>query len=299
MERRRGAKNKVISLLFALIFPAGYLLSQVIVSVVMVFCVTMVTFAGGGGLDMAVSGNLTLIATAVSGVLTAVAAVLTIKLSRKSVKTELRVRNPGAVTLLLALVLGVSMNLASSSLISVIPFPDWMVDSYNEEVSNALLEGSSPVLMVCVVGILVPIVEEICLRAMPLRALRRAYPAAVAAIIGGAIFALIHGNPLQIIYVLPVGVILCFVYIWTESVIATIALHIGYNGLSAIMSVLPSGDIDASAALSEDMIGLYVGMAIAFTAITAVLLVIMYRRRVVMVPVWNNFPANSSNNSVQ
>lgn len=296
MERRRGAKNKVISLLFALIFPAGYLLSQVIVSIVVVFCVTMVTFAGGGGLDM---GNLTLIATAVSGVLTAVAAVLTIKLSRKSVKTELRVRNPGAVTLILALVLGVSMNLATSALVSIIPFPDWMVDSYNEEVSAALLEGSSPVLMVCVVGILVPIVEEICLRAMPLRALRRAYPAAVAAVIGGAIFALIHGNPLQIIYVLPVGIILCFVYIWTESVIATIALHIGYNGFSALLNVLPSGDIDASAALSEDMTGLYVGMAIAFTAITAVLVVIMYRRRVVMVPVWNNFPANSSNNSVQ
>lgn len=296
MERRRGAKNKVISLLFALIFPAGYLLSQVIVSIVVVFCVTMVTFAGGGGLDM---GNLTLIATAVSGVLTAVAAVLTIKLSRKSVKTELRVRNPGAVTLILALVLGVSMNLATSALVSIIPFPDWMVDSYNEEVSAALLEGSSPVLMVCVVGILVPIVEEICLRAMPLRALRRAYPAAVAAVIGGAIFALIHGNPLQIIYVLPVGIILCFVYIWTESVIATIALHIGYNGFSALLNVLPSGDIDASAAMTEDMTGLYVGMAIAFTAITAVLVVIMYRRRVVMVPVWNNFPANSSNNSVQ
>lgn len=296
MERRRGAKNKVISLLFALIFPAGYLLSQVIVSIVVVFCVTMVTFAGGGGLDM---GNLTLIATAVSGVLTAVAAVLTIKLSRKSVKTELRVRNPGAVTLILALVLGVSMNLATSALVSIIPFPDWMVDSYNEEVSAALLEGSSSVLMVCVVGVLVPIVEEICLRAMPLRALRRAYPAAVAAVIGGAIFALIHGNPLQIIYVLPVGIILCFVYIWTESVIATIALHIGYNGFSALLNVLPSGDIDASAALSEDMTGLYVGMAIAFTAITAVLVVIMYRRRVVMVPVWNNFPANSSNNSVQ
>lgn len=296
MERRRGAKNKVISLLFALIFPAGYLLSQVIVSIVVVFCVTMVTFAGGGGLDM---GNLTLIATAVSGVLTAVAAVLTIKLSRKSVKTELRVRNPGAVTLILALVLGVSMNLATSALVSIIPFPDWMVDSYNEEVSAALLEGSSPVLMVCVVGVLVPIVEEICLRAMPLRALRRAYPAAVAAVIGGAIFALIHGNPLQIIYVLPVGIILCFVYIWTESVIATIALHIGYNGFSALLNVLPSGDIDASAAMTEDMTGLYVGMAIAFTAITAVLVVIMYRRRVVMVPVWNNFPANSSNNSVQ
>lgn len=296
MERRRGAKNKVISLLFALIFPAGYLLSQVIVSIVVVFCVTMVTFVGGGGLDM---GNLTLIATAVSGVLTAVAAVLTIKLSRKSVKTELRVRNPGAVTLILALVLGVSMNLATSALVSIIPFPDWMVDSYNEEVSAALLEGSSPVLMVCVVGILVPIVEEICLRAMPLRALRRAYPAAVAAVIGGAIFALIHGNPLQIIYVLPVGIILCFVYIWTESVIATIALHIGYNGFSALLNVLPSGDIDASAAMTEDMTGLYVGMAIAFTAITAVLVVIMYRRRVVMVPVWNNFPENSSNNSVQ
>lgn len=297
MERRSGAKNKVISLLLSLIFPAGYLLSQVVVSFIAAFGIAMGSIFGYGGLDIAISGNLTLIITAISGVLAAVAAVLTIKLRRRSVKTELRVRNPGAATLVLALVLGVALNLASSSLISVIPFPDWMVDAYNEQVGEALFVGTSPVLMICVVGVLVPVVEEICLRAMPLRALRRAYPAA-AAVIGGAIFALVHGNPLQMIYVLPVGIIFCFVYIWTESVIATIMMHIGYNGFSAIMTALSPSDIDSSAALSEDMTGMYIGMAIAFTAITAVLVVVMYRRRVVMVPVWNNFPENSSNNSV-
>lgn len=297
MERRSGAKNKVISLLFSLIFPAGYLLSQVIVAFIAAFGIAFGAILSGGGFDVSMPANLTLIITAVSGILTAVAAVLTIKLRRRSVKTELRVRNPGFVTLTLALILGINLNIASSSILAIMPLPDWMVDSYNEQVGSALLYGSSPVLMVLVVGVIVPVVEEICLRAMPLRALRRAYPAAVSALIGGAIFALIHGNPLQILYVLPVGIIFCFVYIWTESVIATIAMHIGYNGFSAIITAFSSSDIDASLGTTENMTGVYIGMAIAFSAITAVLIVMLRRRRVVMVPMWNDFPQDSSNNS--
>lgn len=297
MERRSGAKNKVISLLFSLIFPAGYLLSQVIVAFIAAFGIAFGAILSGGGFEISMPANLTLIVTAVSGILTAVAAVLTIKLRRRSVKFELRLRNPGFVTLVLALILGINLNIASSSILAILPLPEWMVDSYNEQVSSALLYGSSPVLMVLVVGVIVPVVEEICLRAMPLRALRRAYPAAVSAVIGGAIFALIHGNPLQILYVLPVGIIFCFVYVWTESVIATIALHIGYNGFSAVVTALSPSDVDTSAAVTGDMTGLYVGMAIAFTAITAVLIVLIRRRRVVMVPVWNQFPQDSSNNS--
>lgn len=109
---------------------------------------------------------------------------------------------------------------------------------------------------------LAPIVEESLVRGMAYPLLRRHMPPIAAAVITAAGFAALHGNMVQAIATLPLGILLAFVYERTQKLVPVIGLHIGYNMLSVLA---PPGTIDmfASSVLTVILLG-----GLCLTAIT-------------------------------
>ena len=77
--------------------------------------------------------------------------------------------------------------------------------------------------------VIAPVAEEFFFRGFFYRALRTKLSIALAAIVNGAVFGLIHFEGVDTLEILPVlavlGVIFCLVYEWTGSLFAVIALH--------------------------------------------------------------------------
>ncbi len=267
--------SRMIALLLALIFPAVYLVTQVVVAFIVMFAQTFaLSLASGGDMEVlqqqvaqSVSEMMPVIMT-VYCVLTVVSAVLTVKLGHGKIFRDMGFGRPDILALLFALLLGVAMNLVTSFLMELLPIPQGMLDSYNEGVGEVLAD-TSPLMIFCV-ALLVPVTEEIAFRCMPMRSLRRAYPAWAAVLITGVLFALIHMEPLQMLYVLPTGLLLGLVFVWCGAG-ASVAMHIGYNGFSALALLLSSGaETEAAELTGLERLAL-IPMTAVFAAIAALL----------------------------
>ncbi len=267
--------SKIIALLLALIFPAVYLVAEVVVTFVVMFAQTFsLALVNGGDVGAvqaqaveSMSGMLPVIMT-VYCALTIVSALVGVKLCHGKIFRDMGFGRPDILAVILALFLGVAMNLVTSFLMELLPIPQEMLDSYNEGVGEALSD-TSPLMIFCV-ALLVPVTEEIAFRCMPMRSLRRAYPAWAAVLITGAVFALVHIEPLQMLYVLPTGLLLGLVFVWCGAG-ASIAMHIGYNGLSALALLLSAGaETEAAELTSLERLAL-VPMTAVFAAIAALL----------------------------
>ncbi|WP_297522236.1 CPBP family intramembrane glutamic endopeptidase [uncultured Clostridium sp.] len=85
--------------------------------------------------------------------------------------------------------------------------------------------------------LIVPILEEIIFRGAILATLRKYMPVAVAVIIQGIIFSLLHGNLIQSAYTLPLGIALGLAFVYAKSIWADIICHMTFNLLGIL--VLP------------------------------------------------------------
>jgi membrane protease YdiL (CAAX protease family) len=87
-------------------------------------------------------------------------------------------------------------------------------------------------LLVCV---LAPIAEELFFRGFCFTALRRALGMLPAAILTGVIFGAIHLGGTDIEFIVPLmvfGLVLCLLYVWTDSLVPCIVLHALNNALA-------------------------------------------------------------------
>lgn len=82
-------------------------------------------------------------------------------------------------------------------------------------------------------GILVvlaaPFGEELLFRGFLYNSLRRRWAMWPSALLSGALFALLHGAPILILAIFPVGVGLAMIYEWRHSVFASMAAHATFN----------------------------------------------------------------------
>ena len=87
-------------------------------------------------------------------------------------------------------------------------------------------------LLVCVMA---PIAEELFFRGFVFTAFRRSLGLPVAAVLTGAIFGAIHLGGTEIEFIVPLavfGVLLCLLYVWTDSLLPCIVLHALNNALA-------------------------------------------------------------------
>lgn len=85
------------------------------------------------------------------------------------------------------------------------------------------------------IGIIVPIMEEVLFRGLVYRRLMAYNDSWGSLLLAAAMFAVYHGNLVQIIFAFPMGMILIWVYRKWETLLAPVVFHITVNLSSVIM----------------------------------------------------------------
>ena len=206
--------SKGKSLLFAVLFPVVYLMVQSTVSGifgVVLGAIEGVRTAVSGGDVQDMSTNLawqiaqmSSIITGVAGLVAMLVAVLWLKAERLKISEEFGLKQVDGVAVLLCLLLGLAANFLISGLMMLVPLPEDLVNQYNDLVGQSLVTGN-PIVTVIVIGVLVPVVEEVVFRGMTMGTLRKGFGAGWAVVGSSLIFAIAHIIPLQIAFVLPVA----------------------------------------------------------------------------------------------
>lgn len=121
-------------------------------------------------------------------------------------------------------------------LVQALPM-DNIIGSY-EAVSEEFASNSIlfQILTLCIAA---PIAEEMIFRGMMYRRLLEYMDKVTAVIISAAVFGIYHGNLVQGIYALLLGVLLCFAYDSCETLLAPIFVHMACNVTALIMMYFP------------------------------------------------------------
>jgi len=142
----------------------------------------------------------------------------------------------GRSVLLAILPCALALQVSASELetISRILFP-W--DDFYQELQRLLqptggwLDLLGAILTLAIIG---PICEEILVRRFMMDRMLRAGPVSLAVIYQAFLFALLHLNPWQFFYALPIGILLGLCRIWSGGIYLPILLHVLNNGLAVI-----------------------------------------------------------------
>ena len=108
------------------------------------------------------------------------------------------------------------------------------LDVYNKA-SEELMKGNM-MLSVLAITIFAPISEELMLRGTLFTENERLLPYKWAIILNGIVFGVFHFNLFQGAYALIGGIVICAVYYYTESIYASILLHMINNTFSVVIS---------------------------------------------------------------
>lgn len=252
-------KERFAALLTSLIFPAIFLGVQVLVGAVLSFVSGMMAtmeLMRFGTVDEAAAVELALKyaeqnvlpASAASGLVTVGVIALWLVIRKRSFRSTLRIHALPVRHSACALGLGVGMYITVGHLLSVIPLPESMLEEYNVLVAEQMT-GVDPLMSVVTLVLVAPLAEELTFRGMCGGALERAFPAWAVILWQGAIFALIHMVPYQILYVFPVGIVLGIVYFWSGSMLAPLLMHAAFNAMGIITGLLDPAVLESPAVL--------------------------------------------------
>lgn len=136
------------------------------------------------------------------------------------------------------------------SAISVVeePLLNLMPDKWLKIVNASITTGVWGVVMTVVAA---PILEEMLFRGAFLETIRSRWGATIAIVVSAALFGLIHGIPQQVINAFLVGLVLGYIYVVTESLVAVIVLHAINNGIAYVtLTLFP----DSSSVTLRDII---------------------------------------------
>ncbi len=170
--------------------------------------------------------------TAVSALVTlAFAAVLYRKdVSLREKKGERRKLFSAVWIAVLSFFLGALLNAAYSAVLDLMK----ITSVFSNEAQEALF-GSALVSELLGPGLLVPVAEELVFRGLSYSRMRENLSVMASVLLSSALFALCHGNPIQMIYAFPMAVILSLLYEKGESLLYPTAFHMGAN-LAAIFA---------------------------------------------------------------
>lgn len=164
------------------------------------------------------------------------------------------------IVLLVSLPLGFSFLYAVNLLSLPFDIPDLMSKEI-KELSNYI----TGFLALAIVG---PISEEILLRHIILNEIKEATGKVWASIlISAAIFAVIHVNPIQVVFAFPAGILLGWLYCKTGSLLVPICVHILNNTFAFV--TLRMGEENPSSFMSSEVL---VPLALCIVVATALIM---------------------------
>lgn len=241
-------KNVLKQLGKAVCYYLLFLGMQVIVAVAMMFlymvaATTEMMLAGNYDMEAVIAGasqalleNVNLMA-ALSGVLTLLVLWIFFLIRKKKLTKETGMTKLPGASITYMFMLGIVLAITVSFGLSLLP-ESWL-EAYAEQSAMAG-EGPLP-LMIFSTMIVAPIVEEMIFRGLMLSRLRKAMPVGWAIAIASLLFGLAHGQILWIAYTFVLGIILSLVVIKTESLTASILLHMTFNIFGTVVPALSVG----------------------------------------------------------
>ncbi|MDO5425929.1 MAG: type II CAAX endopeptidase family protein [Eubacteriales bacterium] len=138
-----------------------------------------------------------------------------------------------ALSYLVPCILGIAGNYLFSWLMNQVQITLY----FSNEVQETLLEGSW-FTQIFGLGLVVPIAEELLFRGLQYGNMRKYLSAGVSAVFGALLFALYHGNPIQIIYAFPMGILLNLIYEKWGTLKAPILFHMSANLSTVLLPIL-------------------------------------------------------------
>lgn len=153
---------------------------------------------------------------------------------KKKLYQEVSIRKMKPWIVVPVLIGGIVVNFVLSALISVIPFTEAMMASY-ESKSSILMGGGVAMWIATVVA--APVVEEIVFRGLVYSRLKSGMNRWVAAIITSMVFGAAHGTFIWAVYTFIFSMILIFILERSGSLLACILFHMAFNFVGS------SGDI--------------------------------------------------------
>lgn len=131
--------------------------------------------------------------------------------------------------------IGIGINIVTNVIYMIIRLFDSSFLQQNELME--LMSELNPFLMILIIGIIAPIVEEFIFRKLLIDRLIP-YGQAVAIFVPGIIFGIFHGNLQQCFFAAAIGIFFSFIYVKTGKIKYTIFMHMGVNLYSCIYMLL-------------------------------------------------------------
>lgn len=162
----------------------------------------------------------------------------------------------------LSLVMAISALFAFDMLFQVLDIPDIFEQQFLE-----MTKSWAGFIGICIVG---PIMEEIMMRRVIMTEIAKATGHVWwGIIISAAIFSVIHGNPIQMVFALPAGIIFGWLYHKTGSLFVPICIHIINNTISFFAIKF---NLDLQISLS-DTLGTIIFLVLTVISIVSIILI--------------------------
>lgn len=200
--------------------------------------------------------------------LTSEAAVIIILWIIKYYKMADLVKGVPLKVFLASLILGYASLYAIEIIQSQFDIPNIMEDAF-----DTLIHSVCGFFAICLIG---PVTEELMLRRIILTDMHQATGKRwMAIIISAILFSIMHGNPIQMVFALPAGILFGWLYCKTGSLMVPLAVHIMNNTISFF--TMRAGD-DQVMEISDPYTIACLAAAILVTVSLIVWLVGFYRR---------------------
>lgn len=173
----------------------------------------------------------------VSGLLSILAFFIVAKIRKKKFTESASLRKFKPATVAPIVIGGIAFNFAISYLLSLIPFPQAWIDSY--EASSSELLGNAGIALWISVVIIAPLVEELTFRGFMYTRLKQGMPKWVAIIVTSLVFGIVHGTIIWAIYTFIFSLCLIYIFERTKSLWGCILFHMSFNLVGAVMSTWP------------------------------------------------------------
>lgn len=157
-------------------------------------------------------------------------------LRRKSFIKELKIRALPREAVVLSILAGLGISVALTGIINFIDIAKYFPKATQELAE--MFAGSDLLSLLLAVGIIVPIFEELMFRGLIFNEMRRAMPPWLALVLSGVVFGVAHMNPIQIMYTIPMGILLAVLYYRTGSLWTPILVHIAWNICSVLFGLV-------------------------------------------------------------
>lgn len=278
--------NKVIDLLAAIAYPLIMFISQNAVVFAATVIITVLAIMGGVSEAEIDAHVLEQINIHINDILIAadllIIAFLLIWFGcrGKSIPKSLEMNKVKPSTFFMSLAAGVGLTCALNYVMTwILPLFPSVMEDYNEHMSTG--DGGSAISYLLAGVVLAPIVEELLFRALSLKHLDRVLPRWLATVLVAGLFGLVHADLVQGLYAGTLGILLCCLYFAYDSVLVPMALHFGFNLVSAV-SLIDVESMNESQSLIFSMFyGLFSLIAV-FGGIVALVFLLIRRTH----PIW-------------